>query len=174
MWDHRDINLPVTATVLRRLFGKVRSSYFLLLGHRVIGFYYHTGIKSGESGASLPGAQLRNLSEYSMHLSQPLDFSPENLREGLSGWASTSLLYSKCRGGEMSSLKVQPPVSKWRMVPDVLRSQGKDLEWWSQWTWDGKNPTELSALGIPLEGGGLRYPFTCFWIMWRSKVSVSE
>ena len=30
----------------------------------------------------------------------------------------------------MSSLKVQPPVSKLRIVPNVLRSQGKDP--WTQ------------------------------------------
>ena len=174
-WDHRDVNLPATASILRRpCLGRWDHLHFLLWGHRVIGFYYQTGISSGERGGSLPGAQLRNLSEDAEHASQPLDFSPGNLRDGLWGWTSALLFYTKSRGGEMYSLKVQPPISKWRIVPSVLRIQGKDHEWWSQWTQGRKDPTELSALGIPWEGSGLRHPFTCFWIMWRSEVSASE
>ena len=174
-WDHRDINLPATASILRGpCLVRWGHLHFLLLEHRVVGFYYQTGISSGESRVSLPGAHLRNLSEESERTSEPLDFSPGNLRDGLWGWTSASLLYSKSRGGEMSSLKVQPSVRKWRIVPSILRSQGKGHEWWPQWTQDRKYPTELSALGIPWEGGGLRHSFTCFWIMWKSAVSASE
>ena len=89
MWDHRNINLPATASILRGpCLVRWGHLHFLLLGHRVVGFYYQTGISSGKSRGSLPGAQLRNLSEDSEHTSQPLDFSPGNLRDGLWGWTS--------------------------------------------------------------------------------------
>ena len=69
----------------------------------------------------------RNLSEYSVHPSQPSDFSPGNLREGLCGSAPSLLFYTNSTGGEISSLKVQTAACKWIMVPNILRSQGKDL-----------------------------------------------
>ena len=154
MWIHRDINLPAPDFVLRSLcLVRYGHLHFLLLGPRAIGFYYQAAITSGKSWASLPGAQLRNLSEDSLHPSQPSDFSPGNLREGLWGWAPSFLFYTKSTGGEMSCLKVKTPVRKWIMVPNVLRSQGKDLEWWSQWTQDRKDPNELSELVIYLLAG---------------------
>lgn len=45
VWDHKDFNLPATAFILGRpRLVRYGHLHFLLLGHRLVGSYYHIGI----------------------------------------------------------------------------------------------------------------------------------